>query len=206
MTRTLDEILADAEEAAAGIDASLTMQVMTAEELHVYYTPGQPLEIGVPWLGALLSGQLGAMFYTRTWDARRGLVVQRGAVQGNDPDGKALGDREAFTNAQLVQSGRPDVSYVWVIDWVRATQQFLNFFLRLFSFLGFQPMPVLDRWGSMFYKARGGGETLFLEIVDRPNYTAELFARYAATLQAGAAAEQNLVARADERRQQRGGQ
>lgn len=204
MARTHDQIIADAEEAATAIDESLATNVVSAEELQEDYTPDRPLEIGVPWLGALVSGQLGAMFYARTWDTRRGLVVQRGAVRGSDPDGKPLGDRETMTNAQLVQVGRPDIDYVWVVDWIRAVQQILNFSLRLFSFLGFQPMPVMDRWGSMFYKARGGGETLFLEIVDHPAYTAALLAQYAATLHVGDAAQQNLVARADRRQQLKG--
>lgn len=182
---------------AATREMDLEDLVLTADEVLAEFDASHPLEIIVPFYGALLTGQLGLLGNVRTWDPGRGVAVSRGFVRGNNPDGKPLPDKEQLSNAQLLQAGRPDINYLWFIDWIRAIQQLWNFGAGIMGYGKIQPM---DRWGSLYWEVRGGS-SLYLELVDKPARTANLILTLASTLQQGQQAFSTLVDREDERLQ-----
>lgn len=190
MAKTHTQIMDEAKVAAANVEKDLAAAVIFAETLKEKYKR-KPLKIRVPRIGAILTGQIRILSDTRTWSPDDGYKVSRALGSTVDSSGRKLADHEQLPNKMIMQSGMPDIDYVWFVDWVRTVQLWWNFFGQFFG----QQVPLLDRWGSLFYEVRGG-PTLFIEMVDRPQATAKMINNYAETLQKADLAFQNLVARA----------
>lgn len=190
VTKSKSQVLEEARIAAKKIEDDLAEAVILAEELRSKYI-SNPLKINVPFWGAILTGQFRIISDKRSWSAKKGLEVSRALGSGKDSTGRTLPDREELSNKLILQAGKPDINYVWFVDIVRTIQLWFNFFGQWFGY----EVPLLDKWGSVFYEVRGG-PTCFIELVNEPQSTADLIQKYAETLQKADQAFTNLVSRA----------
>jgi hypothetical protein len=202
----VQDILRRAKEEAAFIDTDFAEDVADAAKVRHKYLKN-PLRINVPILGAILSGKIGLLFISMTWKPHRahadekeykksGLHVQLGNIPLRDPEGNKVGDEEFFNVGQILDAGEPDIDYIWLVDWIRQIQGFLNWWAR---WVNAPEIHRLDLWGSVYWQAKDGEDSIFLPLVTHPHRVADLIIDLSDRVDAGDVAFEKLVKRADDR-------
>lgn len=203
----LQAIMEEASQEAGFIDEDLAADVDDARRVRRKYL-SHPLHINVPILGALLAGKLGILFVSMTWKPHKphasdkeykksGLHVEMGNFPVKNPEGEIVGDDEFFNVGQILDAGEPDINYIWIIDWIRQLQGILNW---IGKFFGAPEIKRLDLWGSIFWRAKDGEDTIFLPLVQHPRKIAGLIIDLSDRVDAGDVAFAKLIKRRDEER------
>jgi hypothetical protein len=201
----IDKILERAKKEAGSIDRDLAEKVQEAEELRTRRLR-KPLVIDVPFFAAIISGQWLLPFQvSMSWkpyragaDAHKkkksGLYVSYGNLQLRNPEGELVSDEDYFSIAQILEAGKPEPGYIWIVDWIRSIQSFINWFRITF---GWKKLELLDLWGSLHYKAHGGGDDCFLPLVRHPEAVADMLEELSAIIEEGDEAMEELIERED---------
>ncbi len=210
---SVDDIKKQAIHEAGEIDDDLALDVQKAAKIRRKYG-ARPLIIKVPWVAAIISGNWDLIFqlqmswspYPRNPTPKQvkdsGIYVVYQNREMRIPNGKHTKDKDQFTIKQILEAGKPEPDYIWIIDWIRSWQKLYNWFRVSF---GMKRIKLMDCWGSLFYMAESGEDYCYLPLVTRPERLADLIQELSAAIEDGDDAFERLVERRDEEQRHKSG-